>query len=208
MSKGKKQNNSREIPVQDPVDVKDIEMENEEMEEENPAHENGQNGPNEPEMEGEIKVEDDGELIRLKQEVGELKDKHIRLIAEFDNFRKRTQKEKLSLISTANEDLMKALLPVLGDFSRTMEAIEKTDNLASIREGVKLVSHNLNHILEKKGLSKLESKAGDVFNSEIHEAITTVPAGEDKVGKIVDVIEPGFKLNDKVIRYAKVVVGE
>lgn len=202
MAKKKKQKQGKEIPVKDQVNVKEAEMEENtgvenEVEQENPETENA-----------DFQLGADDDSTKLKQELGELKNNHIRLMAEFDNFRKRTQKEKLTLINSASEDLMKALLPVLDDFDRTMIAIDKTDNLDSIRSGVKLVAGNFSRILEKKGLAPLNTAKGDDFNSELHEAITTVPAGDEAIGKIVDVIEPGYKLNDKVIRYAKVVVGE
>lgn len=214
MAKKKKQKTTGKIPVKDPVNVKEQEapkVEPKVAEKEIDSKNTGQGSKKaERNKKRDIEIEfgPEEEMNKAKQETGEWKDKYQRLYAEFDNFRKRTQKEKLNLIGSASQDLMTALLPVLDDFRRSGEVMEKTDNLASVKDGVKIVANNFSRILEKKGLKPLESAKGDRFNSEIHEAITTIPAGEEHEGKIYDVVEPGYKLNDKVIRYAKVVVGE
>lgn len=141
-------------------------------------------------------------------EATEWKDKHFRLMAEFDNFRKRTRRETESFREYASEETMSALLPVLDDFERTMSAMEKTDNLSSLKEGVSMVNGKLWNILDKKGLKVIEAMGSD-FDLELHEAIHSLPVEEeDKKGKVLDVVEKGYKLKDKVIRYAKVVVGE
>ena len=148
------------------------------------------------------------EIEKIREELAEEKDKFVRLLAEFDNFRKRTAKEKEILREVANEGLMAALLPVLDNFARTIDTIEKTDNLTSIKEGISLVAKNANHILEKNGLEGIVS-IGQEFDSTIHEAITSIPVEEaEKKGVVLDEVEKGYKLNGKVIRYAKVVVGE
>ena len=145
---------------------------------------------------------------RLQKELEESKGQYLRLMAEFDNFRKRTRREAEAFREYASEGLMKALLPVLDDFGRTMAAMEKTDNLASLKEGVVMVSDKLNKVLEKEGMQPLESLGKD-FDSELHDAIHSLPVDDDeKKGKVLDVVEKGYRLKDKVIRYAKVVVGE
>ena len=143
----------------------------------------------------------------LGEKLDELNDKYLRLFSEFDNFRKRTQKEKLELFKTASEDVIAALLPVLDDFERAMKASEENGVDKSHMEGVELIYNKFKKTLEQKGLECMESM-GKEFDTDYHEAITNIPAPEpDMKGKVVDVIEKGYKLSDKVIRYAKVVVG-
>ena len=142
-----------------------------------------------------------------ESELSEAKDKYLRLYSEFENFRRRTSKEKLDLISTANKDLMSELVPVLDDFERAIAASDSSEDFKALKEGIGLVSSKLNKVLSQKGLKKMEVKKGDEFNDEAHEAITQIPAGEKLEGKIVDVVEAGYKLGDSVVRFAKVVVG-
>ena len=150
----------------------------------------------------------ENEAEKLRQELGELKESHIRLMAEFDNFRKRTQREKADLIQYGGADLMKSMLPILDNFARSLEAFEKTANIESLKEGIMLVNKNMWENLNKKGLELIEAKGYD-FNSALHEAITTLPvADESQKGRVIEEIEKGYKLHDRVIRYAKVVVGE
>lgn len=145
---------------------------------------------------------------KLQQDLEESNGKYLRLMAEFDNFRKRTRREAEAFREYASEGLMKALLPVLDDFGRTFTAMEKTDNLASLKEGVVMVNDKLVKILEKEGLKPLESLGKD-FDSELHDAIHSLPVDdEEKKGKVLDVVEKGYRMKDKVIRYSKVVVGE
>jgi molecular chaperone GrpE len=145
--------------------------------------------------------------ISLQQELDEWKDKYLRLASEFDNFRKRTLKEKSELVKYANEDLIKSILPVLDDFERSLLVIEKSDNLSAIQEGVKLIHHKFKNTLSSKGLKPMES-LNQAFDSEHHEAITSIPAPqEDLKGKIIDEVEKGYYLDEKVIRFAKVIVG-
>lgn len=144
----------------------------------------------------------------LKDEVAEAKDKYLRLFSEFENFRRRTAREKLDLIKTASEELVVALIPVVDDFERALNNMSEDADVKTVREGVELVHQKFTKTLTQKGVEKIGTKKGDDFNDEVHEAITQIPAPEDKLkGKIVDVIEPGYKLGDKVIRFAKVVTG-
>lgn len=141
------------------------------------------------------------------RELAELKDKYLRLYADFENFRRRTAKEKLDLIGNANEGLLQALIPVVDDFERAMQSIEKTDDVAAVKEGVTLIYNKLFKTLENKGLKPMVSK-GEPFNADLHESVTQFPAPTDELkGKVIDEVEKGYYLNDKVIRFAKVIVG-
>lgn len=153
------------------------------------------------------KNRDDEKLNELEQKIGELNDKYLRLFSEFDNFRKRTQKERLELFKTASEDVMVALLPVLDDFERALKSSVENGVDENFREGVALIYSKLLKILNQKGLESLDSM-GKEFDTDYHEAITRIPAEDESMkGKVLDVVEKGYKLNDKVIRFAKVVVG-
>jgi molecular chaperone GrpE len=143
----------------------------------------------------------------LKNELGEMKDKYLRLYSEFENFRKRTSKEKSDLIRTANEDVLVAVLPVLDDFERAIKAFGDDESQKATKEGVELIYQKLYKTLENKGLKPINA-VGEVFNIDLHEAITQIPApSEDMKGKVIDEIEKGYFLNEKVIRFAKVVTG-
>ncbi len=145
-------------------------------------------------------------LEEEKNKYAELNDKYLRLFSEFDNFRKRTAKEKLDLTITASENVIKDILPVLDDFERALQNMEKNHNEADI-QGVTLIINKLKDTLKKKGLEEIEA-IGAEFNTDEHEALTMIPAPEeDKKGKVLDVIQKGYKLNGKVIRFARVVVG-
>lgn len=142
-----------------------------------------------------------------EDQVKELNDKYLRLYSEFDNYRKRTIKEKSDIIKSAGEDVFKALLPVIDDFERAMKASQTTDDINVLKEGTALIYNKLKSVCTSKGLEALES-IGKPFDSDVMEAITHVPApSEDLKGKVVDDVEKGYKLGDKVIRFAKVVVG-
>lgn len=144
---------------------------------------------------------------RASREVAELKDKYLRLYADFENFRRRTAKEKLDLIGNANEGLLQALIPVVDDFERAMQSIDKTDDVEAVREGVQLIYAKFSKTLEGKGLKPMTSK-GEAFNADLHESVTQFPAPSDDLkGKVIDEVEKGYYLNDKVIRFAKVIVG-
>ena len=135
------------------------------------------------------------------------KDKFMRLFAEFENYKKRTTKERIELFKTASQDLMVSMLPVLDDFERALAHIEDDKEAEELRKGVLLIYNKLITTLEQKGLSKIEVRQGDTFNADDHEAITQIPApSEDLKGKIIDVVEHGYKLGEKVIRFPKVVI--
>ena len=141
-----------------------------------------------------------------KAKYTELNDKYLRLFSEFDNYRKRTAKEKLDLTVTASENVIKDILPVFDDFERAIQNMEKNGNEADL-QGVTLIFNKLKDTLKKKGLEEIEAMDAD-FNTDEHEALTMIPAPEeDKKGKVLDVIQKGYKLNGKVIRFARVVVG-
>jgi molecular chaperone GrpE len=140
-------------------------------------------------------------------ELAELKDKYLRLYADFENFRRRTAKEKLDLIANANEGLLVSLLPVVDDFERAMQSLEASADPAAALDGIKLIHSKFTKTLEGKGLKPMTSR-GEPFNADLHESVTQFPApSEDMKGKVIDEIERGYLLNDKVIRYAKVIVG-
>ena len=144
---------------------------------------------------------------KLKEEIAQANDKYLRLYAEFDNFRRRTQKERTELLQTAGKEVIVAMLPVLDDFERAIKAMENSTDVNAVKEGVALVQHKIKNILAQKGLKEMESK-GAAFDADIHEAITNIPAPSDDLkGKVVDELEKGYYLNDKVVRFAKVVVG-
>lgn len=144
---------------------------------------------------------------KLQQENAALNDKYLRLFAEFDNYKRRTQKEKAEILQTAGKDVIISLLSVLDDFDRANKAMENATDINPIREGIILVHNKLKSLLAQKGLKEIES-INTVFNTDSHEAITNIPApSEDLKGKVIDELEKGYTLNDKVIRFAKVVVG-
>ena len=154
--------------------------------------------------------EDQTELEEESEEVDELavaKDKYLRLYSEFDNFRRRTAKEKLDLVETAGEKIISEMLSVLDDFGRAAESRD-SQSVEAVIEGMDLISHKFQKILTDQGLTAMDTKPGTPFDPELHEAVTQIPAPSKKlVGKIVDTIEQGYFLGDKVIRYAKVVIG-
>lgn len=153
-------------------------------------------------------VGEESELEKLRMELDEAKDKYLRLVAEFDNFRKRNAKERVDLIMTAGKEVIQSMLEVLDDSERAQKQMETTEDVAAIKEGVMLVFTKLRNTLQAKGLKKMDSVKQE-FNADLHEAITEIPAPDAKmVGKIIDEVEPGYYLNDKLIRYAKVVVGK
>ncbi len=144
----------------------------------------------------------------LKADLEKEKDKFLRLFAEFENYKRRTSKERLELFKTANQEVMTAMLPVLDDFDRAMNEIKKAKD-KNLLKGVELIHNKFSETLKNKGLEAMEVKNGDAFDAEIHEAITQVPAPSDKLkGKIIDVVERGYKLGDRIIRYPKVVTGK
>ena len=144
---------------------------------------------------------------QLKEELSQEKDKFLRLFAEFENYKKRTTKERIELFKTANQDVLQSMLPILDDFDRAWNEISKSEEKALV-EGIQLIHNKLKDTLNSKGLELVELNAGDAFDADFAEAITQIPAPtEDLKGKIIDVIEKGYKLGDKIIRYPKVVTG-
>lgn len=161
--------------------------------------------------EKEVQQEDTQETSaeeQLKKEVLQEKEKFLRLFAEFENYKKRTSKERIELFKTANEELMTVLLPILDDFDRGLTEIKKAKD-KELLKGMELIKNKLQNSLTQKGLSHIEVKQGDTFDVELHEAITQIPSPSDDLkGKIIDVVEQGYKLGEKVIRYPKVVIGQ
>lgn len=163
---------------------------------------------NQEETSKKDEVLEKSEVESLKEELQKEKEQFLRLFAEFDNYKKRTAKERLDIFKTANSEVITAILPVLDDFERAVKEIEKSQE-NDLYKGVLLIQSKLIEVLRGKGLKSIEVKEGDQFDTDIHEAVTQVPAStEDLKGKIVDVIETGYVLNDKIIRYAKVVIGQ
>jgi molecular chaperone GrpE len=153
-------------------------------------------------------VEERSELEIAKEEVAIATDKYLRLYSEFDNFRKRSAKEKIDLIKSASQDVIKNMLPIVDDFKRAMAHNVEVNDADSIKQGFELIFNKLYNSLEAKGLKKIEAQ-GEVFNADIHEAITNIPApSEDMKGKIMDVVEEGYYLGEKIIRFPKVVIGQ
>lgn len=160
--------------------------------------ENSENSENEP-------VQSESEV--LKAEIDKEKNNFLRLFAEFENYKKRTSKERIELFSTANKELMTVLLPILDDFERGLKEIEKSSDEALL-QGMQLIYNKFKNTLNQKGLKEMEVKEGDTFDAEIHEAITQIPAPSKKLkGKIIDTVEKGYKLGETIIRYPKVVLG-
>ncbi|PZX60128.1 molecular chaperone GrpE [Algoriphagus ratkowskyi] len=145
---------------------------------------------------------------KLEFEIADLKDKYLRLYSDFENYRKRTAKERLDLISTASEDVLKDLIPIVDNFERAFKASENEKDGSKVREGNQLIFQIFLRVLESKGLKPMTDLVGKPFDADTQEAITQIPASSDKMkGKVVDVIENGYVLGDKVVRYAKVVTG-
>lgn len=168
-------------------------------------HNNHENTADNPSQDSEISQP---ETDLLQSQLDELKDKYLRLVADFDNFRKRTAKERLELIQTASKDVVSSLLTVLDDSERAEKQVQTAQDIEAVKEGIGLVFGKLRSTLHSRGLKAMET-IGKEFNPEFHEAITEIPAPSEKmIGKVVDEVEKGYYLNDKIIRHAKVVVGK
>jgi molecular chaperone GrpE len=147
-------------------------------------------------------------LEKTEKELAELKDKHLRLQAEFDNYRKRTLKERMELLKTASESVLTNILPVIDDFERALQTLEQVEKDDHIKDGVKLIYNKFQEFLKQNGIKEIDTREKE-FDTDLHEAVTTIPApSEELKGKIVDVVQKGYYLNDKVIRFSKVVIGE
>lgn len=158
--------------------------------------------------ESEVNFDAEIQESKLEAEIADLKDKYLRLYSDFENFRKRTAKERIDLIKTASEDVLKDLIPVVDDFERATKASENETDTIKIREGNQLIFHKLVRILEAKGLKVMDDLIGKSFNPDTQEAITQIPAPTEELkGMVIDVVEKGYTLGEKVVRYAKVVTG-
>ncbi|MBO4718616.1 MAG: nucleotide exchange factor GrpE [Prevotella sp.] len=191
---------------------KDIKIEDEETLEETPVDETDKEaeepGTSEAPEESTEESEEQDPLEKAQQEAAELKDKWLRSVAEFENYRKRTLKERAELILNGGEKFITAILPVLDDMERAIANGEKTDDPEVLREGMTLIYQKFMKTLEGQGVKKIETEDAD-FDTDLHEAVAMVPGmGDDKKGKVIDCLQQGYKLNDKVIRHAKVAVGQ
>ena len=190
---------------------KDIEIQDEETLNEAPTDETDNqaeeaNAAESSEESGESEEKDP--LEKAQDEIAELKDKWLRSVAEFENYRKRTLKERAELILNGGEKVITAILPILDDMERAIENGEKTDDPEVLREGMTLIHQKFMKTLESQGVTKIEANNAD-FDTDLHEAVAMVPGmGDDKKGKVIDCLQQGYKLNDKVIRHAKVAVGQ
>ncbi len=188
---------------------KNIDMTDEELQEE-PTVENETEKETEGTVESEQEetTEDKDPLEKAQEEIAELKDRWLRSVAEFENYRKRTLKERAELILNGGEKFITSILPVLDDMERAIENGTKTDDPEVLREGMTLIYQKFMKTLESQGVSKIDTENAD-FDTDVHEAVAMVPGmGDDKKGKVIDCLQQGYKLNDKVIRHAKVAVGQ
>lgn len=185
--------------------MKKEEKENKEINEQATA----QNAVTEPqEAEKDTELTDAEKLDKANDEIAQLKDKYLRQVAEFDNYRKRTLKEKTELILNGGQKVLEALLPILDDLDRAAENINKSNDVATLKEGVDLIINKLNKTLSAQGLQRMDT-IGKAFDTDFHEAVALIPAQNDEQkNHIIDCVQPGYLLNDKVIRHAKVVVGQ
>jgi len=194
----KKKTKMEENQTTENTDQKDILEENEAVNNEMPEIDENSAQPEEEQISDEDK---------LKAEASEWQNKYLRLYAEFDNFKRRTSKERLELLQIAGKDVIVDLLPVLDDFERAQKSMETASDIEAVKEGVKLVHHKLKNLLTSKGLKEMNS-IGAEFDADVHEGITNIPApSNDLKGKVLDELEKGYYLNDKVIRFAKVIIG-
>jgi len=189
---------------------KDIEIKDEETKNEAPVDETAKEAEEKEEVNSEetSKEEEKDPLEKAQEEIADLKDKWLRSVAEFENYRKRTLKERAELILNGGEKVITAILPIIDDMERAIENGAKTDDPEVLREGMSLIHQKFMKTLEAQGVSKIETENAD-FDTDVHEAVAMVPGmGDDKKGKVIDCLQQGYKLNDKVIRHAKVAVGQ
>lgn len=202
-NKESEKNKKEEAPVKDQVEQTLDEAIDEVEEKEGQEAADEAKAEEAPEKEEKL-----SEKEQLKEDLQKEKDKFLRLFAEFENYKRRTSKERVELFKTAGREVMEAMLPVLDDFDRALVEINKTEE-KGLLEGVELISNKLRETLKGKGLTPMNVKKGDTFDSDIHEAVTQIPAPEKKLkGKIVDVVETGYTLGERIIRYPKVVTGK
>ena len=189
---------------------KDIEIKDEETQNEAPVDETAKEAEEKEEVNSEETSEEEEKdpLEKAQEEIADLKDKWLRSVAEFENYRKRTLKERTELILNGGEKVITAILPIIDDMERAIENGAKTDDPEVLREGMSLIHQKFMKTLEAQGVSKIETENAD-FDTDVHEAVAMVPGmGDDKKGKVIDCLQQGYKLNDKVIRHAKVAVGQ
>jgi molecular chaperone GrpE len=188
---------------------KDIEIKDEETQNEAPVDETAKEAEEKEEVNSEETSEEEKDpLEKAQEEIADLKDKWLRSVAEFENYRKRTLKERAELILNGGEKVITAILPIIDDMERAIENGAKTDDPEVLREGMSLIHQKFMKTLEAQGVSKIETENAD-FDTDVHEAVAMVPGmGDDKKGKVIDCLQQGYKLNDKVIRHAKVAVGQ
>ena len=190
------------------MEEKDINIEESETLNEAPEEETEEKNETETETSTEAEVEEADEISKLQSQIAILNDKYLRSVAEFDNYRKRTLKERAELILNGGEKVITAILPVVDDMERAIDNGTKTDDPQVLREGMELIYHKLMKVLESQGVSIIKTEEED-FDTDVHEAVAMVPGmGDDKKGKVIDCLQKGYKLNDKVIRHAKVAVGQ
>jgi molecular chaperone GrpE len=200
----KKMKKEEPTSEENPINMDEI---SDEFQQVNEARQNQKTDADVQETEPENDVTDFSAEDKLKEELALANDKFLRLYAEFDNYKRRTSKERVELLQTAGKDVIVSLLPVLDDFERASRAIETAKDITAVKEGISLVHNKFKNLLTQKGLKEMVSK-GEVFDADVHEAVTNIPAPDESLkGKVVDVLEEGYLLNDKVIRFAKVVVG-
>ena len=189
---------------------KDIEIKDEETQNEAPVDETAKEAEEKEEVNSEETSEEEEKdpLEKAQEEIADLKDKWLRSVAEFENYRKRTLKERAELILNGGEKVITAILPIIDDMERAIENGAKTDDPEVLREGMSLIHQKFMKTLEAQGVSTIETENAD-FDTDVHEAVAMVPGmGDDKKGKVIDCLQQGYKLNDKVIRHAKVAVGQ
>ena len=190
----------------------------EEVEQKMENHQNPITEENKPDVEvkdehvnqqvSDVEVQQEDKLAELTAQLEEMKDKYLRLTAEFDNYRKRTLKEKTDILKYASEEVLKDILPVIDDFDRALKVIDTANDLNAVKEGISLIANKFNDFLKSKGVKEIDAIGKDLV-TDLHEAITKIPVqDEDQKGKIVEVIQKGYLLHDKVMRFSKVVVGE
>lgn len=179
----------------------------EDLEQETKLKQEAENGSEKAKPEDSDQVEELSEGDQLKEELSREKDRYLRLFAEFENYKRRTGRERVELFKTAGQEIMTEMLPVLDDFDRALIELKKSAD-KDLLEGIELINNKLRETLRKKGLEEMKVKQGDKFDADLHEAVTQIPAPKKKLkGKIVDVIQKGYLLGDKIIRYPKVVTG-
>ena len=189
-------------------ETKDINLSEQMEEAQNTPTPETKNIENQPEAETKVETEAIDPVTQLENQLAELKDQYLRKVAEFDNYRKRTLKEKTELVLNGGAKVITSILPILDDFERAEDNIHKATDLDALKEGVELIFQKLLKVLEAQGLKKIETHEAD-FNTDFHEAIAMVPAAnEEQKGKVVDCVQTGYTLNDKVIRHAKVAIGQ